>query len=119
MSHISTLLIRNLEDVFGENDPVRRRAAIDEIFTEDCVFYEPRGSYRGRDEIHRIAGVIKATHPDFRYQPIVPPEELGNGGRVQWVSGRPGEAPEYAGTDFIIARDSRIAAVYLFFDPLP
>jgi hypothetical protein len=118
LSSISTLLIRNLEDVFGENDPVRRRAAIDEIFTEDCVFYEPGGSYRGRDEIHRIAGVIKATHPDFRYQPIVPPEELGNGGRVQWVSGRPGAAPEYAGTDFIIARDGRIAAVYLFFDKL-
>jgi hypothetical protein len=29
---ISTLLIRNLHDVFGENDPARRRAAIDEIF---------------------------------------------------------------------------------------
>ena len=118
MSSTSTLLIRNLEDVFGENDPVRRRAAIDEIFTDDCVFYEPRGTYRGRDEIHRIAGVIKATHPDFRYQPLGPPEELGDGGRVQWVSGRPGEAPEYAGTDFIVARDGRIAAVYLFFDKL-
>jgi hypothetical protein len=35
---ISALLIRNLRDVFGENDPVRRRAAIDELFTEDCVF---------------------------------------------------------------------------------
>jgi hypothetical protein len=44
---------------------------------------------------------------------------LGNGGRVQWVSGRPGEAPAYAGTDFIIARDGRIAALYLFFDKLP
>jgi hypothetical protein len=112
------LLIRNLDDVFGENDPVRRRAAIDEIFTDDCVFYEPRGTYRGRDEIHRIAGVIKATHPDFRYQPLGPPEELGDGGRVRWVSGRPGEASEYAGTDFIVARDGRIAAVYLFFDKL-
>ncbi len=40
---ISTLLTRNLHDVFGENDPARRRAAIDEIFTKDCVFYEPRG----------------------------------------------------------------------------
>ncbi len=30
---ISTLLIRNLRDVFGENDPARRRATIDEIFT--------------------------------------------------------------------------------------
>ena len=93
---ISTLLTRNLHDVFGENDPARRRAAIDEIFTEDCVFYEPNGVYRGRAE----------------------PEELANGGRIQWVSGRPGEAPAYAGTDFVIARDGRIAALYLFFDKL-
>ena len=121
MSHsISTLLIRNLRDVFGENDPVRRRAAIDEIWTEECVFYDPKsGVHRGRDEIDRVAGAIKATHPDFQYQPIAEPEELGNGGRVQWVSGRPGEAPAYAGTDFIIVRDGRIAALYLFFDKLP
>src|ERR1700730_17293827 len=80
---ISTLLLRNLSDVFGENDPVRRRAAIDDIWHEDGVFYDPNGGvYRGRDAIDRIAGVIKATHPDFRYQPIVPREELGNGG---WV----------------------------------
>ena len=45
--------------------------------------------------------------------------ELGNAGRVQWVSGAPGAAPAYAGTDFIITRDGRIAAVYLFFDKLP
>ena len=117
---ISILLRRNLLDVFGENDPARRRAVIDEIFIEDCVFYDPnKGIYRGRDEIDRIAGAIKATHPDFRYQPIAPPEESCNGGRIRWVSGRPGEAPTYAGTDFIIARDGRIAAVYLFFDKLP
>src|SRR3954452_19481007 len=117
---ISTLLTRNLHDVFGENDPARRRTAIDEIFTEDCVFYDPKGGvYRGRDEIDRIAGSVKAAHPDFRYRAIAEPEELGNGGRIQWVSGRPGDAPAYAGTDFIIARDGRIAAVYLFFDKLP
>ena len=44
---------------------------------------------------------------------------MGNGGRIQWVSGRTGEAPAYAGTDFIIARDGRIAAIYFFFDKLP
>ena len=120
MSHsISTLLTRNLHDVFGENDPARRRAAIDELYTEDGVFFDPgKGVYRGRDEIDRIAGVIRATHPDFQYQPIAAPEEVGNGGRVEWVSGRPGEAPAYAGTDFIIARDGQIAALYLFFDKL-
>ena len=88
---ISTLLTRNLQDVFGENDPVRRRAAIDEIWTEDGAFYDPKtGVHRGQDEIDRVAGAIRATHPDFRYQPIAEPEELGNGGRAKWVAGRPG-----------------------------
>jgi SnoaL-like domain len=117
---IATLLIRNLRDVFGENDPTRRRAAIDEIYTEDCVFFDPsKGVYRGRDQIDRIAGAIKATHPDFRYQPISEPAQSGDGGLVRWVAGRPCEAPAYSGTDFIIARDGRIAALYLFFDKLP
>lgn len=116
----STLLLRNLHDVFGEIDPVRRRAAIDEIFHEDAVFYDPSGgAVRGRDEIDRVAGVIKAAHPDFRYRTLSEPEERGDGGRVQWVSGAPGEPPAYAGTDFAIVRDGRIAAVYLFFDPMP
>jgi hypothetical protein len=115
----STLLLRNLHDVFGEIDPVRRRTAIDEIFHEDAVFYEPGGSYRGRDEIDRIAGVIKAGHPDFRYEPLSPPEERGDSGRVRWVEGSPGKPPAVAGTDFIIVRDGKIAAVYLFFDEVP
>src|SRR5260221_5084402 len=119
-SSIATLLTRNLHDVFGENDPARRRAAIDEIFTEDCVFYDPSGGvYRGRDAIDRVAGTPRRTHPAFRYQPIAGPEEVGDGRPIQWVESRPGEAPAHAGTDFIIARDGRIAAVYLFFDELP
>jgi hypothetical protein len=117
---VSTLLLRNLNEVFGENDPVRRRKAVDEIFHEDAVFYDPKGGvFRGRDEIFRIAGVIKATHPDFKYQPLAAPEVLGDAGRVRWVSGTPGKPPQYAGTDFIVARIGRIAAVYLFFDDLP
>jgi len=116
---VSTLLLRNLHDVFGEIDPVRRRAAIDEIFHEDAAFHEPNGIYRGRDEIDRIAGVIKATHPDFQYHLLSPPAEVGDGGRVRWVSGSPDKPPAYAGTDFAIVRDGKIAAVYLFFDELP
>ena len=36
----------------------------------------------------------------------------GSGG----CRGSPGNAPAYAGTDFLIAWNGRIAAVYLFFD---
>src|SRR3984957_12015594 len=88
---ISTLLNRNLQEVFGENDAARRRAAVQELYTEDGVFYDPsKGVYRGRDEIDRIAGEIRATHLDFRYQPIAEPEETGNGGRGRWGEGPPG-----------------------------
>ena len=67
MSSISTLLTRNLHDVFGENDAARRRAAIDEIFTEDGVFYDPTsGAHRGRDEIDRVAGAIKRLRSELR-----------------------------------------------------
>ena len=90
---ISTLLIRNLDDVFGENDPARRRAAIDEIFHEDAVYYDRDGVFRGRDEIQRRAGIYGASHPELRYQPSAPPEELGDGGRLRWVSSRPNFAP--------------------------
>ena len=118
-NNIPILLQRNL-DVFAENNPMRRRALIDESYAEDCMFCDPNsGVHRGRDGIDRIAGVIKATHPDFRYQPIAEPDVSGDGGRIRWVSGRPGLPPAYAGTDFIVARDGRIASVYLFFDKLP
>jgi hypothetical protein len=41
---ISTLLTRTLPDIFNENDPARRRTAIDEIFTEDCCSTTPAGA---------------------------------------------------------------------------
>ena len=61
------------------------------------------------------SSVAEIFDDDF---PIFHARLLGNGGRIQWVSGPPGEAPAYAGTDFIIVRDGRIAALYLFFDEL-
>ena len=38
---IETLLLRNLQEVFGEGDPERRRSAIEELYTEDCVVNLP------------------------------------------------------------------------------
>ena len=51
-------------------------------FMKMQYFYDSKGGiFGGRDEIDRIAGVIKDTHPDFEYQPLSPPEELGDAGR--------------------------------------
>jgi len=116
---ISTLMSRNLQEVFGEGDAQRRRAAIEELWAEDGAFFAPDGIHRGHDAIDRNAAKIRATHPSFRYAEISTPEEIhGIAGRVRWTSGEPGAPPAYAGTDFVIVRDGRIAELYMFFDPL-
>ena len=116
---ISTLMSRNLQEVFGEADPQRRRAAIEELWAADGAFYAPDGIHRGHDAIDRNAGLIRATHPTFRYTELGSPEEVhGTAGRVRWTSGAPGEPPAYAGTDFAIVRDGKIAELYMFFDPV-
>jgi SnoaL-like domain len=116
---IAKLMLRNLE-AFGDIDPVRRRKAFDEVWHPEGTFYDPHsGPIRGRDAIDAIAGKVKATHPSYRYQPLAPPDEIGDAGRVRWVSGEPGKKPEYAGTDVVIVRDGQIYALYMFFDELP
>jgi hypothetical protein len=55
VSRIETLLNRNLPEVFGEGDPARRRSAIQELYTEDCVLYVPPGTFVGHDALDKFA----------------------------------------------------------------
>lgn len=38
---IHELLNRNLQEVFGEGDAERRRASIEELYTDDCILCLP------------------------------------------------------------------------------
>lgn len=113
---IRDLLHRNLQEVFGEGDAKRRRAAIDELWTENAVLYAPPGIIVGRDAIDKFAGDLRATHLHFVYTPTGEPQALHNAGRLAWTSGPRGEAPDYTGWDVIIVEDGRIAALYVFLD---
>jgi hypothetical protein len=73
---IHELLHRNLQEVFGEGDAARRRAAIDELYTEDCVLYAPPGAFVGREALDKFAGDLRATHPHFAYTPHGEPQAL-------------------------------------------
>ena len=119
VSGIETLLNRNLPEVFGEGDPARRRAAIQELYTEDCVLCVPPGTFVGHDALDKFAGDLRATHPHYVYTPHGAPQVLHNSGRLAWGSGPKGEAPQYTGMDFIIARDGKIAALYVYLDSPP
>ena len=101
--------------LFSFTDPELARIGLKMQYsmTQKAVYFA------AETRLDRTAGVIRAARPDFEYQPLFPPEESGDAGRVRWVSGTPGKPPAYAGTDFIVARNGRIASVYLFFDKLP
>jgi hypothetical protein len=116
---IHELLQRNLQEVFGEGDATRRRAAIEELYTEDCVLFVPPGKFVGHDALDKFAGDLRATHPHFVYTPHGLPQALHNAGRLAWGSGPRGEIPDYTGLDVIIIRDGKIAALYVFLDTMP
>ncbi len=88
------LLLRNIREVFSEGNATRRRAAVEELYTEDCVLYVPQGMFVGHDALDMHA-------------------------RMAWGSGPPGEPPAQTGWDVIIVRDEKIAALYVFLDAMP
>jgi hypothetical protein len=116
---IEQLLLRNLREVFGEGDAARRRAAIEELYTEDCVLYVPPGIFAGAAALDKFAGDLRATHPHFVYTPHGEPQALHNAGRLAWGSGPRGQPPNYTGLDVVIVREGKIAALYVFLDSVP
>jgi len=115
---IHELLNRNLQEVFGEGDAARRRAAIEELYTDDCVVCVPPGVLVGHDALDKFAGDLRATQPHFVYTSHGEPQALHNAGRLAWGSGPRGEKPHYTGLDVIIVRGDKIAALYVFLDPM-
>jgi hypothetical protein len=63
---IETLIKRNLHEVFGERDGKKRRDAIAQLWTEDCVFIDHGGKSHGRDELARATGemnsIVRSRH---------------------------------------------------------
>jgi len=106
-------------EVFGEGDPARRRGAIQELYTEDCVLYVPPGTFVGHDALDKFAGDLRATHPHHVYTPHGSPQVLHNSGTPGVGLRAERRTPEYTGVDFIIARDGRIAALYVYLDSPP
>ena len=62
---ITELVYRNLQEVFGEGDPARRHAAIEEFYTDDCALYVPDGVLVGHDALDKFAGELTCDSSPF------------------------------------------------------
>src|ERR1700760_3430897 len=49
---LGQLMERNVLEVFGERDSARRKSVIDELYTENCTFFEADDQVIGRDALN-------------------------------------------------------------------
>jgi hypothetical protein len=115
---IETLIKRNLHEVFGQRDAKKRREAIDELWTEDCVFIDHDGKSQGRDELDRAVAALHRRFPDSVFGELRPVDLLHESGRLAWSYGRPGQKP-IKGVDVALVRDGRISLMLTFLDEVP
>ena len=113
-----TLLKRNLHEVFGERDAKKRREAIAELWTEDCVFIDHNGKSHGRDELDRAVAALHQRFPHYVFSELRPADLLHESGRLAWSYGPPGQV-RIRGEDVVLVRNGRISLMLTFLDEVP
>jgi hypothetical protein len=115
---IETLIKRNLHEVFGERNVNKRRKAIAQLWTEDCVFIDHSGKTRGRDALDRAVATLHDRLPGYVFSELRPVDLLHESGRLAWSYGRPNQEP-IKGVDVVLVRDGRISLMLTFLDEAP
>jgi hypothetical protein len=113
---VEDLVTRNLLEVFGESDAVKRRSAIAALWAEDGVFADPHGRYVGHTALNDAVSQLHERFSGFVFTPIGAPQAFYDVGRQAWGHGRVGEPPTLTGLDVITVRDGRIVTLYAFID---
>jgi hypothetical protein len=109
LDSIENLLVRNLHEVFGERDPVRRTTAIEAIFNRDCLFSDPPGRHVGHRGVEDAVVALQARFPDDVFSQIGSVDALQDSGRLAWAFGPPHEPRRITGLDVAVVNAGRIS----------
>ncbi|MGA6977829.1 MAG: nuclear transport factor 2 family protein, partial [Pseudolabrys sp.] len=96
---LDDLMKKNLIEVFGQRDFARREAAIAEIYTKDCTFFEADERIDGRDALNAKIERILREAPGFVFRATGPAQLNHDLGRLQWHFGPAGSPPVVTGMD--------------------
>jgi SnoaL-like domain len=113
---LGSLMERNLLEVFGQRDSARRSAAIAELYTADCTFFEAEGQVTGREALNTKVGSILKDARGFVFRAVGPAQVNHDLGRLRWQLGPAGASPVVTGTDIAVFEHGRIRAPYTFLD---
>ena len=113
------LMQANLERVFGEHDAERRIEAIQELYAEDAVLYEPHASAKGHVEISLAVTALLASLPsNFVFRALGPAMGHHDVGRLRWSSGPQSGPDAVTGMDIAHIENGRIHSLFVFLDPV-
>jgi len=114
------LMQANVARVFSERDSARRRAALNELYAEDAVLYDPEAVAVGREEISEaVAKLLSGLPPDFVFTAVGHAVGHNGAGRLFWRVGPPDGRVATTGTDVVQIEGGRIKRIYVFVDPAP
>jgi hypothetical protein len=73
---------RNVLEVFGERDSERRKSVINELYTENCTFFEADDQIVGHDALNTKVEQILKEAPGFVFRLAGPAEVNHDLGRA-------------------------------------
>jgi hypothetical protein len=116
---LGQLMERNVLEVFGERDSGRRKSVINELYTENCTFFEADDQIVGRDALNAKVEQILKEAPGFAFRLAGPAEVNHDVGRARWDFGPNGAVPVVTGMDVAVFKEERICSLYAFLDKAP
>jgi hypothetical protein len=114
------LLRSNLERVFSERDEAKRALAIQELYVENPVLYEPDNVVEGRAAIFAAVDRLFAQFgPAFAF--VAEGTAVGHHGLacLRWQAGPRGGPIRVSGTDAAEIVDGKISRLWVLLDPEP
>jgi hypothetical protein len=119
MSDFHELVDRYLS-TWNEQDPARRRAAIDGIWADDATYVDPIAVAEGREAIDATIGAVQQRFPGLVFRLAGDVDAHHNLARFTWELGPDGGEALVVGFDVaVVADDGRLRAVHGFLDKVP
>jgi hypothetical protein len=115
---LTALMQANVERVFNERNSDRRLAALQDLYAQEAILYDPETVAQGRKEISTaVDSLLRDLPPNFILSPTGPAVGHNGAGRLFWHAGPPDGPAAVTGTDVAFIEGGRIKRLYVFVDP--
>lgn len=115
-SEATTLIRRNLVEIFSEPSRETRDLAIDALVHADIQFQDAENSVSGIDAFKDHVAELLANLAGLEFSVAQPADAVGDLGRIGWSLAPPGGDPVAAGVDLGLSADGKLVRLWTFLE---